>query len=91
MAIQAGRKRRAVLIWSAARFSTGRKFFATSVAEVRDAWQLTFIAATVRPARSIRFPRGLWGWISNKYDLHFFPVQRRLVLPPDTETDKHTD
>ena len=40
---------------------------------------------------TIRFPRGLWGWISSKYDLHFFPVQRRLVLPQDTGTDKHRD
>ncbi len=33
---------------------------------------------------TIRFPRGLWGWVSQRYDLHFFPVQRRLVLrdPP---------
>lgn len=33
---------------------------------------------------TIRFPRGLWGWLSQRYDLHFFPVQRRLVLldPP---------
>src|SRR6266850_1896938 len=38
---------------------------------------------------TIRFPRGLWGWISSKYDLHFFPVQRRLVLPPDMRTDQH--
>ncbi len=38
---------------------------------------------------TIRFPRGLWGWNSNKYDLKFFPVQRRLVLPPDMETDQH--
>ncbi len=33
---------------------------------------------------TIRFPRGLWGWVSQRFDLHFFPVQRRLVLhdPP---------
>jgi branched-chain amino acid transport system permease protein len=30
---------------------------------------------------TIKFPRGLWGWIANRYDLHFFPVQRRLLLP----------
>ena len=36
---------------------------------------------------TIRFPRGLWGWLSQRYDLHFFPVQRRLVLrEPDKET-----
>jgi branched-chain amino acid transport system permease protein len=33
---------------------------------------------------TIRFPRGLWGYVSHRFDLHFFPVQRRLVLrePP---------
>ena len=37
-------------------------------------------------AVTIRFPRGLWGWLSHRYDLHFFPVQRRLVLrEPDKE------
>lgn len=30
---------------------------------------------------TIRFPRGLWGYVSQRFDLHFFPVQRRLVLP----------
>lgn len=29
---------------------------------------------------TIKFPRGLWGWLSHKYDLHLFPVQRRLIL-----------
>jgi branched-chain amino acid transport system permease protein len=35
---------------------------------------------------TIKFPRGLWGWIANRYDLHFFPVQRRLVLPDEPES-----
>jgi branched-chain amino acid transport system permease protein len=36
---------------------------------------------------TVRFPRGLWGWLSQRFDLHFFPVQRRLVLrEPDKET-----
>jgi branched-chain amino acid transport system permease protein len=34
---------------------------------------------------TIRFPRGLWGWLSEKYDLHFFPVRRRLVLHAASE------
>jgi branched-chain amino acid transport system permease protein len=34
---------------------------------------------------TIRFPRGLWGWIAGRYDLHFFPVQRRLVLADAAE------
>jgi branched-chain amino acid transport system permease protein len=31
---------------------------------------------------TIQFPHGLWGSLSRRFDLHFFPVQRRLVLPP---------
>jgi branched-chain amino acid transport system permease protein len=33
---------------------------------------------------TIKFPRGLWGYVAQRYDLHFFPVQRRLLLhePP---------
>ena len=34
-------------------------------------------------AVTIKFPRGLWGGFSRRFDVHFFPVQRRLVLPPD--------
>lgn len=29
----------------------------------------------------LKFPRGLWGFVSGKFDLHLFPVQRRLILP----------
>jgi branched-chain amino acid transport system permease protein len=36
---------------------------------------------------TIKFPRGLWGFLSHRFDLHFFPVQRRLIL---RETDKET-
>jgi branched-chain amino acid transport system permease protein len=32
---------------------------------------------------TIKFPRGLWGHASRKYDLHFFPVRRRLILLPE--------
>ena len=28
---------------------------------------------------TIKFPRGLWGYVAQRFDLHFFPVQRRLV------------
>ena len=36
---------------------------------------------------TIKFPRGLWGALSRRLDLHFFPVQRRLVLPPSSQPD----
>ena len=38
-------------------------------------------------ATTIKFPRGLWGFLSQKYDLHFFPVRRRLLLPPGVAKD----
>jgi branched-chain amino acid transport system permease protein len=27
--------------------------------------------------------QGIWGWVSQKFDLHLFPVQRRLQLPKE--------
>ncbi len=30
-----------------------------------------------------RFPQGIWGIVSARFDLHLFPVQRRLTRPPD--------
>jgi branched-chain amino acid transport system permease protein len=38
---------------------------------------------------TIKFPRGLWGWLSHRFDLHFFPVQRRLVLHARDEESRH--
>ncbi|MFL5361095.1 MAG: branched-chain amino acid ABC transporter permease [Myxococcales bacterium] len=29
---------------------------------------------------TIKLPRGLWGTVSDRFDLHLFPVQRRLLL-----------
>jgi branched-chain amino acid transport system permease protein len=29
----------------------------------------------------LKLPHGLWGFVSAKFDLHLFPVQRRLILP----------
>jgi branched-chain amino acid transport system permease protein len=26
----------------------------------------------------VRFPRGLWGYLAERFDLHLFPVRRRL-------------
>lgn len=28
----------------------------------------------------VKMPTGLWGWVANKWDIRFFPVQRRLKL-----------
>ncbi len=38
---------------------------------------------------TIKFPRGLWGWLSHRYDLHFFPVQRRLMLHQTEQETRH--
>jgi branched-chain amino acid transport system permease protein len=35
---------------------------------------------------TIRFPAGLWGWFSRRFDVHFFPVTRRLVIEPSPTT-----
>ena len=32
---------------------------------------------------TIKLPRGLWGTVSDRLDLHLFPVQRRLQLSPE--------
>ncbi|CAB3775952.1 branched-chain amino acid ABC transporter permease [Pararobbsia alpina] len=32
------------------------------------------------------FPQGLWGWVSQRFGIQFFPVGRRLVFP-DAEAD----
>jgi len=33
-------------------------------------------------------PRGLWGWVAQRFDLHFFPVQRRVAWPGAPETER---
>ncbi len=36
----------------------------------------------------IRYPQGLWGLIADRWDIRFFPVQRRVRLGSrPTETD----
>lgn len=32
---------------------------------------------------TVKLPRGLWGTVSDRLDLHLFPVQRRLRLPKE--------
>jgi len=39
---------------------------------------------------TIRFPRGIWGWVAHRYDLHLFPVQRRLVISPQPGFEKRS-
>ena len=40
-------------------------------------WYLMTLGA-VAIAVMVKFPKGLWGFAAERFDLHFFPVQRRL-------------
>jgi branched-chain amino acid transport system permease protein len=37
----------------------------------------------------VRFPRGLWGYAQQRYDLRFFPVQRRVRLDATARDAPH--
>ena len=43
------------------------------------AWYLILLGA-IAVVTMLRAPKGLWGLIADRYDLHFFPVRRRLVI-----------
>ncbi len=43
------------------------------------AWYLILLGA-IAVVTMLRAPRGLWGLVADRYDLHFFPVRRRLVV-----------
>ena len=47
------------------------------------AWYLIILGATAVIVM-IAAPQGVWGILSRRFDLHFFPIQRRLVLRSDT-------
>ncbi|MGO1077958.1 branched-chain amino acid ABC transporter permease [Inquilinus sp. CA228] len=34
------------------------------------------------------FPKGLWGMVAERFDLHLFPIRRRLVLPVAGASEK---
>jgi branched-chain amino acid transport system permease protein len=44
------------------------------------AWYLITLGL-VAVVTMLVFPRGLWGGVARRFDLHFFPVQRRVVAP----------
>jgi hypothetical protein len=37
--------------------------------------------STVAAVVMVRFPRGRWGYVAARFDLHLFPAQRRLAIP----------
>ena len=45
-------------------------------------WYLILLGATAVVVM-LKAPQGIWGLITGKFDLRFFPVQRRLYLQPD--------
>lgn len=53
-------------------------FFALSkIFEDYGTWYLTALGLLAIVV-TIWFPQGVWGYIANRFDLHLFPVQRRL-------------
>jgi branched-chain amino acid transport system permease protein len=61
-------------------------FFALRAALVDyGAWYLITLGG-VAVAVMLFAPRGLWGLLVQRFDLHLFPVQRRVRLPPLSET-----
>lgn len=49
-------------------------------------WYL-IILGTIAIIVMLKSPQGIWGWAVKRFDLQFFPVQRRLL----TKTDEHQE
>jgi branched-chain amino acid transport system permease protein len=47
------------------------------------AWYMILLGA-LAVVVMMRYPQGLWGLVADRYDLRFFPVQRRVRLPTAT-------
>jgi branched-chain amino acid transport system permease protein len=43
------------------------------------AWYLMILGA-LAVAVMLFFPKGLWGTFADRYDLHLFPIRRRLIF-----------
>ena len=50
------------------------------------AWYMIVLGA-VAVVTMLACPQGLWGWVAQRFDLHFFPVQRRVDMPASRERD----
>jgi branched-chain amino acid transport system permease protein len=42
------------------------------------------LLGTLAVVTMMRFPRGLWGLVAERWDVRFFPVQRRVRGAPGT-------
>ena len=47
-----------------------------------DTWYM-IVLGLVAVLTMIGCPQGLWGFAAGRFDLHFFPVQRRVHPPPE--------
>lgn len=54
-------------------------FILSKVFEDYGTWYLTALGL-IAVVVTIWFPQGLWGFVAKRFDLHLFPVQRRLRL-----------
>lgn len=54
-------------------------FVLSKIFEDYGTWYLTALGVLAIVV-TIWFPKGVWGFIANRFDLHLFPVQRRLRL-----------
>lgn len=54
-------------------------FLLSKVFEDYGTWYLTALGL-IAVIVTIWFPQGLWGFVAKRFDLHLFPVQRRLRL-----------
>jgi branched-chain amino acid transport system permease protein len=55
-------------------------FFLREALSDYGAWYMILLGVLAVVAM-LRFPQGLWGLIADRWDLRFFPVQRRVRLP----------
>ena len=55
-------------------------FFALRSALANYGTWYMILFGVIAIAVMLKAPRGLWGFVAQRYDLHFFPVQRRLRL-----------
>jgi len=51
------------------------------------AWYLILLGA-IAVGAMLFAPKGIWGLIADRYDLHLFPVGRRLIVATDEEKEK---
>ena len=50
-------------------------------------WYLMLLGA-VAVVIMLKAPQGLWGLVVERFDLHFFPVRRRLIVTPPAERSR---